>query len=63
VIDTDMQRQLRGADPARFAHQQTFAKLHDGGQLTSPDDAARAVLAYLWREDFGSSPVADVRDR
>jgi NAD(P)-dependent dehydrogenase (short-subunit alcohol dehydrogenase family) len=63
VIDTDMQRQLRGADPATFAHHETFAQLHERGQLTSPDDAARAVLAYLWRKDFCSSPVADVRDR
>lgn len=62
VIDTDMQRQLRGADPATFAHQESFAQLHARGQLTSPADAARAVLSYLWRADFGSSPVADVRE-
>jgi NAD(P)-dependent dehydrogenase (short-subunit alcohol dehydrogenase family) len=62
VIDTDMQKQLRGADPAAFAHQETFAQLHDRGQLTSPDDAARAVLAFLWRADFGATPVADVRE-
>lgn len=62
VIDTDMQAQLRGADVARFPDQGNFAKLHAGGQLTSPEEAAARVLAYLARPDFGANPVADVRD-
>lgn len=61
VIDTDMQCQLRGADPARFADQPRFAELHEGGALASPAAAAVQVLAYLWRGDFGVRPVADVR--
>jgi benzil reductase ((S)-benzoin forming) len=62
VMDTDMQRQLRSADPADFPDQDSFARLKSGGQLTSPDEAARRVLAYLARPDFGDHPVADVRD-
>jgi benzil reductase ((S)-benzoin forming) len=62
VIDTDMQRQLRGSDPARFVEQQRFAQLHREGQLASPEAAARQLIAYLVRADFGSQPVADVRD-
>jgi NAD(P)-dependent dehydrogenase (short-subunit alcohol dehydrogenase family) len=62
VIDTDMQVQLREADPARFADRGTFVGLKDKGMLSSPQDAAAAVLAYLARPDFGSNPVADVRD-
>ncbi len=62
VIDTDMQVQLRAADPAGFPEQGNFIKLKDGGQLTSPEDAAARVLAYLKRPDFGANPVADVRD-
>ncbi|MBV7540779.1 SDR family NAD(P)-dependent oxidoreductase [Acidovorax sp. sic0104] len=62
VIDTDMQVQLRGADPAAFPDRQNFANLKDGGQLTSPADAAARVLAWLERADFGANPVADVRD-
>ncbi|OYQ42965.1 short-chain dehydrogenase [Rhodoferax sp. TH121] len=61
VIDTDMQLQLRSADSARFPDMGSFAGLHAQGQLTSPGDAARRVLAYLAREDFGSQPVGDVR--
>ena len=62
VIDTDMQVQLRGADAAAFPDVQNFANLKAGGQLTSPQDAATRVLAWLERADFGANPVADVRD-
>ena len=61
VIDTDMQVQLRGADAAAFPDRGSFEQLKRGGQLTSPDEAARRVLAYLARADFGAEPVADVR--
>ncbi len=62
VIDTDMQMQLRGADANEFRDVGTFISLKSQGQLTSPQDAAARVLAYLARPDFGSQPVADVRD-
>ena len=61
VIATDMQVQLRSADIAQFPDQDAFAALHEKGQLSSPADAARRLLAYLNRADFGSEPVADAR--
>lgn len=61
VIDTDMQRQLRSASSAVFADQPSFAALHAKGQLSSCQDAAARVLAWLARPDFGQQPVADVR--
>ncbi len=62
VIDTDMQVQLRSADPARFVNQERFATMKAQGQLDSPETAARKVLSYLDREDFGSTTIADVRE-
>lgn len=62
VIDTDMQQQLRGADPAIFAAQAQFQDLKDGNRLDTPDGCASKLLAYLARPDFGTTPVADVRD-
>jgi NAD(P)-dependent dehydrogenase (short-subunit alcohol dehydrogenase family) len=62
VIDTDMQTQLRGADASGFPDKGNFMGLHASGQLATPHDAAAKVLRYLAREDFGSNPVADVRD-
>ena len=61
VVDTDMQVQLRGADPKAFPDLANFAGLHAQGQLASPQAAAARVLAYLARIDFGSEPVADAR--
>ncbi len=62
VIDTDMQVQLRGAAAAAFPDIGNFIGLKDKGLLSSPADAARQVLGYLGRPDFGANPVADVRD-
>jgi NAD(P)-dependent dehydrogenase (short-subunit alcohol dehydrogenase family) len=62
VIDTDMQVQLRGADAAAFPDRARFEQLKSGDQLDSPASAARKVLAYLARPDFGTEAVADVRE-
>jgi hypothetical protein len=62
VIDTDMQAQLRGADAALFPERERFAQLHAAGQLLSPADCARQLLARLDRPDFGQEPIADIRD-
>ena len=62
VIDTDMQVQLRGADAAAFPERERFAALHREGRLTSAEEAAARVLACLERADFGTQPVADVRE-
>jgi len=62
VIDTDMQVQLRGAASTAFPDVGNFIGLKDKGLLSSPTDAARQVLGYLGRPDFGANTVADVRD-
>lgn len=62
VIDTDMQVQLRGADPALFPDVGNFEQLKNSGALASAQEAAARVLAWLERADFGDNPVADVRD-
>ncbi|MEY5027701.1 MAG: hypothetical protein RLZ63_16 [Pseudomonadota bacterium] len=62
VVDTDMQVELREASAAQFPDQPRFEKLKTHGLLTSSEEAARQVLAYLARADFGSQSVADVRE-
>jgi benzil reductase ((S)-benzoin forming) len=62
VIDTDMQVQLRSADASQFPDIGNFIGMKEKGVLTSPADAATRVLAVMARADFGSNPVADVRD-
>lgn len=62
VIDTDMQVQLRAGDLDLFPDRVRFERLKSEGLLDSPAVAAAKVLKYLNRADFGSHPVADVRD-
>jgi NAD(P)-dependent dehydrogenase (short-subunit alcohol dehydrogenase family) len=62
VIDTDMQVQLRSADPAEFGEHARFSALQAEGRLDSPEAAAAKVLAWLARADFGSQPIGDVRE-
>lgn len=62
IIDTDMQVQLRGADPAAFPDHDAFVQMKSGGRLDSAPAAAAKVIAYLGRADFGVNPVGDVRD-
>jgi benzil reductase ((S)-benzoin forming) len=57
-----MQVQLRGADATLFPDRGNFVGLKEKGALASPEEAAARVLGYLARPDFGSNPVADVRD-
>ena len=61
IIDTEMQVQLREADATQFPDRNSFSDLYAQGQLTPPDVAAKRVLTYLMRADFGDQPVADVR--
>jgi benzil reductase ((S)-benzoin forming) len=62
IIDTDMQVQLRTADRSRFPERDRFLGFKTAGQLDNPAVAATKLLRYLDRDDFGSNPVADVRD-
>jgi NAD(P)-dependent dehydrogenase (short-subunit alcohol dehydrogenase family) len=62
VIETDMQLQLRSANAQAFPDLARFEGMYQQGQLASPEAAARAVLQFLHRIDFGQQPVADVRE-
>jgi NAD(P)-dependent dehydrogenase (short-subunit alcohol dehydrogenase family) len=61
VIDTDMQVQLRNADPGRFPERATFVGLKNDGRLDSPAAAARKLIAFIAKPDFGADPIGDVR--
>ncbi len=61
VIDTAMQQQLRSASAESFAAQKDFASLHVSGSLTTPEDTAKRLLAWLERPDFGEEVICDIR--
>jgi benzil reductase ((S)-benzoin forming) len=62
VIDTDMQVQLRSADPVAFPDRQGFVALKSNDQLSSPMQTATKVIAYLMHPEFGSQAIADIRE-
>jgi NAD(P)-dependent dehydrogenase (short-subunit alcohol dehydrogenase family) len=62
VIDTDMQVHARSQDPMRFPQTAYFAKMKADGVLVSPADAARKILGYLMRDDFGDTEIDDIRN-
>jgi benzil reductase ((S)-benzoin forming) len=62
VIDTDMQVQLRAAKEQDFPDRGGFLSLKATGALTTPSEAAARILAFLRRPDFGTLPIADIRD-
>jgi NAD(P)-dependent dehydrogenase (short-subunit alcohol dehydrogenase family) len=62
VIDTDMQVYARSRDVDAFPQARYFAKMKDDGVLASPADAARKILGYLFRDDFGDVEIDDIRN-
>ena len=61
VIDTDMQAELRAADPVLFPERERFLQMQAQGALVSPQDCAAAMLMRLERSDFGARQVSDLR--
>lgn len=59
VVDTGMQAAIREAD---FAQVERFRSLKANAQLTSPEEAAARIAAYLQRADFGSTELDDIRN-
>lgn len=62
VIDTPMQARIRASAPDAFPALDDFKALHANGQLSSPDDVAARIVAYLERDDFGQTEIDDIRN-
>lgn len=62
VIDTDMQADIRASPLTLFPMRERFEALRRDGELSSPSKCAQGLVDYLLSEDFGKTPVADLRD-
>ena len=62
VIETDMQVYMRSRDPADFPQAAYFRGMKDEARLATPEDAARRIVAYLDRGDFGEHEIDDIRN-
>ncbi|MCC6071985.1 SDR family oxidoreductase [Massilia sp. GCM10020059] len=61
VIDTDMQAEIRATPPERFPLRERFVELERAGELSPPQQTARAVVEYMLGTGFGREPVDDLR--
>lgn len=61
VIDTDMQAEIRATPPERFPLRERFVELERAGELSPPQQTARAVVEYMLATGFGREPVDDLR--
>ena len=62
IVDTDMQVAIRASDPESFPALAKFQDFHATGKLSSPANVASRILAYLDREDFGTTEIDDIRN-
>ncbi|CAM4233590.1 SDR family oxidoreductase [Bordetella tumbae] len=62
IVDTGMQETIRASDPADFPALAKFQEFHATGKLASPADVAARILAYLDRDDFGTTEIDDIRN-
>lgn len=63
IVDTDMQKHIRSADPHDFPLRSTFVGYHANGDLTQPDDVASQLLPLIIGHTMEQSGQRfDVRD-
>lgn len=62
IVDTGMQETIRASDPASFPALAKFQEFHATGKLAAPADVAARILAYLDRDDFGTTEIDDIRN-
>ncbi len=47
VVDTEMQNEIRSANPDKFPMHERFVQLHQEGELRNPETLAQDILAFL----------------
>jgi hypothetical protein len=57
-----MQATVRELDPEDFPNVERFRNLKATNQLASAEEAARRIVLYMARADFGTTEVDDVRN-
>ncbi|MQQ99709.1 SDR family oxidoreductase [Glaciimonas soli] len=61
IVDTDMQSEIRSSSVEKFPSLEKFQAFKRDGALSSPDECARRLTAYLLSDQFGETAVADIR--
>lgn len=63
VIDTDMQKDIRGSEQSAFPNVTRFIEMKESGALLTPHECAEKIIAYIQRPNILSDdPITDIRE-
>jgi benzil reductase ((S)-benzoin forming) len=62
VVDTEMQQEIRHADPSIFPELNKFISYKEQGKLLNPEEVADAIIALIHSSDFGTETLVSIRD-
>jgi benzil reductase ((S)-benzoin forming) len=60
IVETEMQREIRGSTDDRFPERQRFIALNRDGKLKDADETGAAAVELLLSSRFGSEPTAEL---
>ncbi|MCQ6563283.1 hypothetical protein [Paenibacillus mendelii] len=62
MIDTNLQEEARNQDKTAFPSAEMFSWVKEKGMLTTPEETAKQIIDYLFKEDFEHGAVVDLYD-
>lgn len=62
IIDTNMQVQIRTANPSEFSNIEKFVEYKKEGDLSPPDVTAQKVLRFIQEEELSENVICSVRE-
>jgi benzil reductase ((S)-benzoin forming) len=62
VVDTDMQAEIRNANPEDFPELEKFRAFKEQGQLLDPESVAQALVELIHSPEFGNELMVSIRD-
>jgi benzil reductase ((S)-benzoin forming) len=62
MIDTSLQREARSMDKAMLPTVELFKQVLESGMLTTPEETAKQIIAFLFKEDLEHGEIVDLYD-
>lgn len=62
VVDTEMQQEIRHADPNEFPELNKFMDYKKEGMLLNPETVADTIIDVIGQDQFGESTLVSIRD-
>jgi benzil reductase ((S)-benzoin forming) len=63
VVDTDMQAEIRNADPNDFPELEKFKQYKENGQLLDADFVALTIVELIKSPEFGKELMVSIKDK